>query len=92
MDLVSKPWQCESEEEKMYSLNLYSKNLDVLIETIKHEEMLNIKSAALILILKLKPMNVGQLKDFLIDDLDLTLEEAIELLEFSEDIASELEI
>ncbi|WP_296858374.1 hypothetical protein [uncultured Methanobrevibacter sp.] len=76
----------------MYSLNLYSKNLDVLIETIKHEEMLNIKSAALILILKLKPMNVGQLKDFLIDDLDLTLDEAIELLEFSEDIASELEI
>ena len=92
MDLVSKPWQCVSEEEKMYSLNLYSKNLDVLIETIKHEEMLNIKSAALILILKLKPMNVGQLKDFLIDDLDLTLDEAIELLEFSEDIASELEI
>ena len=42
MDLVSKPWQCESEEEKMYSLNLYSKNLDVLIETIKHEEMLNL--------------------------------------------------
>ncbi|MBE6140142.1 MAG: hypothetical protein E7172_01170 [Firmicutes bacterium] len=76
----------------MYSLNLYSKNLDVLIETIKHEEMLNIKSAALILILKLKPMNVGQLKDFLRDDLDLTLDEAIELLEFSEDIASELEI
>jgi hypothetical protein len=37
-------------------------------------------------------MNVGQLKDFLIDDLDLTLDEAIELLEFSEDIASELEI
>lgn len=92
MDLVSKPWQCGSEEEKMYSLNLYSKNLDVLIETIKHEEMLNIKSAALILILKLKPMDVGQLKDFLIEDLDLTLDEAIELLEFSEDIASELEI
>lgn len=90
MDFDKKPWECEDEIEKMISLNQYSEDFDALTKTIRLESLMNVRAGALLLALRLKPMDGGQLRDYLSNDVGLLADEAIELLDYAENVAHQL--
>lgn len=91
MSTSKKPWECDNEIEKIISINQYSEDFEVLKQTIKLESDMNIRSTALLLILKIKPMDAGEITKFLSNDVGLSVDEGIELLNHAINVAEQLQ-